>query len=46
MVKTYLDLRPLLDPLLPEIREYRLRYWDKGDANGEYSAVQRVNVGP
>ena len=46
MLKPYLDSRPLLDPLLPETREYRLRYWDKGDPNGEHSAVQRVNVGP
>ncbi|MCX7085069.1 MAG: hypothetical protein NTY69_05970 [Methylococcales bacterium] len=46
MVKPWLDNRALVDPLLPEVREYRLRYWDKGDANGEYSAVQRVNVGP
>ena len=46
MVKPWLDNRALIDPLLPEVREYRLRYWDKGDANGEYSAVQRVNVGP
>ena len=46
MLKPWLDTRPLLDPLLPEIREYRLRFWDKGDANGEHTAVQRVTVGP
>ena len=46
MLKPWLDTRPLLDPHLPEIREYRLRWWDKGDANGEHTAVQRVTVGP
>ena len=46
MVKPYLDIRPLLDPLAPEIREYRVRWFDKGEANGEHSAVQRVTVGP
>ena len=46
MVKPWLDTRPLLALLSPEIREYRLRWWDKGAANGELSAVQRVTVGP
>ena len=46
MLKPWLDTRALLNPLLPEIREYRLRFWDKGDANGEHTAVQRVTVGP
>ncbi len=46
MVKPWYDERPLLDAALPEIREYRLRWWDKGVANGEFSPVQRVTVAP
>jgi hypothetical protein len=46
MVKPWYDERPLLDPKTPEIREYRLRWWDKGDAHGELSPVQKVTVGP
>ena len=44
-VKPHLDNRPLLVANTPEHREYRIRYWDKGKPNGEYSAVQRVTVG-
>jgi hypothetical protein len=44
MVKPWYDERPLLDSATPEIREYRLRWWDKGVANGELSPVQRVTV--
>ncbi|MEI6268799.1 MAG: hypothetical protein WCP01_07970 [Methylococcaceae bacterium] len=46
MVKPWYDERTLLNASVPEIREYRLRWWDKGDANGEFSPVQRVTVGP
>ena len=46
MVKPWYDERPLLEPSAPEIREYRLRWWDKGQANGEISPVQKVTVGP
>lgn len=46
MVKPWYDERPLLDPAAPEIREYRVRWWDKGAANGEFSPVQKVTVGP
>lgn len=41
-VKPYLDERPLLTP---GTREYRLRWWDKGEANGDWSPVQSVMVG-
>lgn len=40
------DFRPLLDPTLPEIREYRLRFWDKGEPNGEWTPVATVAVSP
>jgi hypothetical protein len=29
----------------PNLRCYRLRWWDKDESNGEYSAVQTVLVG-
>jgi len=44
MIKPWYDERPLLDNATPETREYRLRWWDKGVANGELSPVQRVTV--
>jgi len=28
-----------------ETREYRLRFWDKGEVSGDWSAVQKVTVG-
>jgi len=44
--KPYVDERPLLDPTKPEIREYRLRFWDKGTPNGPWSEVQKITVSP
>jgi hypothetical protein len=35
----------LVEPKLPEVREYRLRWWDKGEPNGEFSPVQKIVVG-
>ncbi len=42
--KPHYDTRPLIDPALPEIREYRLRWWDKGVPNGEFSPIQKIVV--
>lgn len=42
----YADERPLLVAGTPEIREYRARFWDKGEANGEWTDVARVTVAP
>lgn len=39
------DNTPLLAPPAPEQREYRMRFWDAGEANGDWSAVQKVMVG-
>jgi hypothetical protein len=36
---------PLLVANTPEQRQYRLRYWDKGQPTGEYSPVQTVTMG-
>jgi hypothetical protein len=38
--------RPLLNPAQPEVREYRLRFWDKGTPNGAWSEVQKITVAP
>jgi hypothetical protein len=40
------DDRPLLVAGTPEVRKYRLRYWDKGLANGDWSATATITVGP
>lgn len=42
----YLDERPLLQPTTPEIREYRIRFWDKGTPNGDWTDVVKVTVSP
>lgn len=42
----YMDERPLLTATLPEVREYRMRFWDKGTPNGDWTDVARVTVSP
>jgi hypothetical protein len=37
----YLDERPLLVASQPEVREYRMRFWDKGRLNGEWTDVAK-----
>jgi hypothetical protein len=44
--RSFVDTRPLLVPGVPEVREYRLRFWDKGVANGEWSESASITVGP
>lgn len=44
--KPFVDDRPLQVANVPEIRSYRLRFWDKGVANGEWSPVQSIAVTP
>ena len=44
-IKPYYDERPLAPGNSHETREYRLRWWDKSIAHGEWSAVQQVVVG-
>ncbi|MBI3852105.1 MAG: hypothetical protein HY298_17745 [Verrucomicrobia bacterium] len=41
----YDDERPLLVANTAETREYRVRFWDKGAPNGDWSPVQKVTVG-
>ncbi len=40
------DKRPLLVPGQPELREYRIRFFDDSSATGEWSAVVTLLVGP
>lgn len=42
----YDDARPLLVAGQPEVREYRMRYWDKGTPNGDWTAIEKITVAP
>ena len=42
----YMDERPLLVVGQPEVREYRMRFWDKGTPNGDWTDVVKVTVSP
>lgn len=41
----YLDDEPLHVAHTPETREYRMRFWDAGEANGDWTPVVKVTVG-
>ena len=30
----------------PEVREYRMRFWDKGTPNGDWTDIVRITVSP
>jgi len=40
-VTPYLDARPLVPGNNYETREYRLRWWDKSVANGEWAPIKK-----
>ncbi len=40
----YLDDRPLLVAGTPEVRKYRLRYWDKGTPNGDWTDIATITI--
>ncbi|MBL9178156.1 MAG: hypothetical protein JNM65_08840 [Verrucomicrobiaceae bacterium] len=42
----YEDERALLVAGQPEVREYRMRFWDKGTPNGDWTDVVKVTVSP
>jgi hypothetical protein len=44
--RTLVDERPLLVANTPEVREYRMRYWDKGTPNDPWTDVAKETVGP
>ena len=41
----YIDNQPLLVANTPETREYRMSFWDGGEANGDWTDVAKVMVG-
>lgn len=43
---TITDDRPLLDPARPEIREYRMRFYEGSAPTGDFSPVVTVTVSP
>lgn len=45
MTHLHEDKRPLLVPGQPEVREYRLRFWDNDKPNGDWTDVAAVTVG-
>jgi hypothetical protein len=42
----YLDDRLLLVAGVPEVRKYRMRFWDKGNPTGDWSDTATLTVGP
>ena len=46
MSGTYVDARPLLVAGVPEVRQYRMRFYDDAAPNGDYTDVTSLNVGP
>ena len=46
LASPYLDERPLLAAGVPEIREYKLQYYDNAAPQGGFTAVQSVTVTP
>lgn len=42
----YIDDRPLAVAGQPEVREYRMRFWDKGTPNGDWTDVVKLTVSP
>jgi len=42
----YNDERPLLAAGVPEIREYKLQYYDDAAPTGDFTEVQSVTVSP
>ena len=43
---SFIDDRPLLDPALPEVRHYRLRFWENSHPVGEWTDVASATVSP
>ena len=44
-VKPYLDERPLAPGNTHETREYRMRWWEKSEAHGEWTGIQKAVLG-
>lgn len=46
LASPYLDERPLLAAGAPEVREYRLQYYDDAAPTGDFTPVQSITVTP
>jgi hypothetical protein len=46
LTSPYMDERPLLAAGQPEVREYRLQYYDDAAPSGDFTPVQSVSVTP
>lgn len=46
LASPYLDARPLLAPTVPEVREYRLQYYEAEAPVGDFTAIASVTVAP
>ncbi|HCN30878.1 MAG TPA: hypothetical protein DIT64_19590 [Verrucomicrobiales bacterium] len=42
----YLDERALLAAGVPEVREYRMRFWHKGSPTGDWTDIASITVAP
>ena len=42
----YIDQRPLLVATQPEVREYRLQFYEDAGPSGDFTAVQSITVSP
>lgn len=43
---SFVDKRPLLDPKRPEVREYRLCFWENSVPQGNWTEVKSLTVSP
>lgn len=43
---SFVDKRPLLDPKHPEVREYRLCFWENSVPQGNWTEVKSLTVSP
>ena len=46
LASPYMDERPLLVPTQPEVRDYRLQYYDDAAPTGDFTPIQSVTVTP
>jgi hypothetical protein len=45
LISPWLDNRPLQTPSVPEIREYRLCWYENNKISGDFSPIQKITVG-
>jgi acetyl esterase/lipase len=45
LISPWLDNRPLQTSAIPEIREYRLCWYENNKISGDFSPIQRITIG-